>query len=95
MSKKERFKRLSELGCIVCHIFYGVFTPTAIHHLTGLRFRSVGKRASHDDTIGLCPGHHQYGNHDHPSIHTHPERFEELFCTQEELLKITNNIINA
>ena len=93
MTKKERFNAIIELGCIVCREFYYVFTLASIHHLTGLKYRSGGKRASDDDTIGLCPGHHQYGSYDHPSIHSHPKRFEELFGTQEELLNITNELI--
>lgn len=93
MKKKIRFIKLADLGCIICREFYGVFTPAAIHHLTGSAYRSTGKKASNEHTIGLCTGHHQYGNYDHPSIHSHPERFEELFGTQEELLKITNELI--
>jgi len=90
MTKKERFNKLAELGCIVCGMLYGISTPCNIHHLTGIKYRSTGKKADYNDTIGLCPAHHQYGSYDHPAIHTHPAEFERKFGTQEELLKITN-----
>ena len=93
MKKKERFSRLSELGCIVCKVHYGVFTPCCIHHLTGINFRSTGKKASDEETIGLCPAHHQYGDNDNPSIHARPVQFAEKFGSQENLLKITNEMI--
>jgi hypothetical protein len=95
MTKADRFRLLTDLGCIVCHKFYGVFSQCLIHHLTGIKYRSTGKKASDDDTIGLCPAHHQYGTLEHPAIHTHPAEFERKYGTQEELLKITNELING
>jgi hypothetical protein len=95
MTKADRFRLLTDLGCIVCHKFYGVFSQCLIHHLTGLKFRSIGKKASDDDTIGLCYKHHAAGSYEHPAIHTHPDEFERRYGTQEDLLKITNELINA
>jgi len=93
MSKKERFNRIVGLGCIVCKLHYGVTTPCCIHHLTGIKFRSAGKKASDDNTIGLCPAHHQYGDNDNPSIHARPVQFAEKFGSQEILLARTNELI--
>ena len=93
MTKKERFNRLSELGCVVCLRYYGVHTQPLIHHLTGIKYRSTGKKASDDHTIPLCATHHQYPNKDNPSIHTDPKLFTEMYGTQEELLNITNGLI--
>jgi hypothetical protein len=93
VSKKERFKRLSELGCIVCKVHYGIFTPCHIHHLTGIKYRSTGKKASYEHTIGLCPQHHQYGDNENPSIHARPVQFAEKFGSQEILLARTKDLI--
>ena len=94
MSKKERFNRLAEIGCIVCREFYdGIYSAPAVHHLVGLEFRCSGKKAKWENTIGLCGRHHQYGTKEHPAIHSHPEEFERRFGTQEELLDITNGLI--
>ena len=93
MTKKERFNKLSELGCIVCKMHYGATTPCCIHHLTGIKFRSSGKKADWDNTIGLCPTHHQYGDKDNPSIHERPVQFTEMFGSQENLLKMTNELL--
>ena len=93
MTKKERFNKLSELGCIICREFYGVFSPALIHHLTGLEFRSSGKKASDDDTIGLCHNHHVNGTKEHPSVHSHPSEFERRYGTQGDLLKLTNELL--
>lgn len=93
MIKKERFKRLVELGCIVCLRHYGVYTQPAIHHLTGIKYRSTGKKASYEHTIPLCATHHQYPDHSNPSIHIDPKLFAEMYGTQEELLDITNGLI--
>ena len=93
MKKKFRFIKIAELGCIVCREFYGVFSPALIHHLIGLEFRSIGKKASDDDTIGLCHNHHVNGTKEHPAIHSHPEEFERRFGTQGYLLKLTNDLL--
>lgn len=55
----------------------------------------MGKKADDENTIGLCPGHHQYGNKDNPSVHGQPKLFAEKFGTQEELLEMQNALIEA
>ena len=77
---KERFDKLRQIGCIAC----GRNNPV-IHHIrknTGLSLRP-----SHDDTIPLCPIHHNMGNQ---SVHLNKKLFESLFGTELELLKETN-----
>jgi len=93
MTKKERFNKLAELGCVVCRTFFGIHTPCQIHHLTGIKYRSTGKKASDEHTIGLCSIHHQNGTKHNPGIHTHPELFAEKYGSQENLLDITNGLI--
>lgn len=93
MSKAQRYQAITDIGCLVCRLFYGVYTRPAIHHLVGLKYRSLGKKSKDEHSIGLCPCHHQYGSIDHPAIHSHPAEFEKRFGTQEELLNITNELI--
>mgnify|MGYP003155055118 CR=1 FL=1 len=86
MIKKDkiRFNKLKELGCIACRK-KGKHTEPVIHHIrknTGLSLRP-----SNDDTIPLCPMHHNMGNQ---SIHLNKKVFESLFGTELELLKETN-----
>ncbi len=93
ISSKERFRKLVDLGCIVCHMHFGIYTFPAIHHLTGIKYRATGKKATDEHTIGLCPLHHQYGTTDKPAIHTQPKAFIERYGTQEYLLEETNNLL--
>lgn len=62
MTNEER-KHLSAvagLGCQICRRNGYDDTPAEIHHIrTGT---GAGRRASHFDTIGLCPLHHRLGN---------------------------------
>tara|TARA_Y100000004_G_C8873028_1_gene394172 strand:+ start:424 stop:732 length:309 start_codon:yes stop_codon:yes gene_type:complete len=82
---KVRFDKLKQIGCVACHK-QGRFSDAIIHHIrkknTGLSLRP-----SHDDTIPLCPMHHNMGNQ---SVHLNKKMFERLFGTELELLKETN-----
>jgi hypothetical protein len=57
--------RVAALGCIVCSECLGYpDTPAIVHHI---RTGQGKMRASHYDTMPLCPIHHQdsgYGVHD-------------------------------
>lgn len=59
MTKAERahLNRLVFSGCILCRLLgYGP-SPAEIHHVrTGT---GAGRRASHFDTLPLCPEHHR------------------------------------
>ena len=92
MTKAARFKKITDLGCIVCKNHHHIFSPCCIHHLTGIKFRRAGKKANDSHTIWLCPSHHQgrLGIH-----HMGMRAWEELFGTQESLLEQTNEAINA
>ena len=92
---EQRAEQLARIGCIVCRLYRGVHSPAHIHHLQGLKYRAMGKKASDMHSIGLCPSHHQYGTKDEPSVHSHPAEFERRFGTQEELLEATNKMIEA
>ena len=91
-SDKDRMNRVASLGCIVCKAFYGVYSPALIHHLTGLKYRSIGKKAK--EYIPICQAHHVDGNKEHPSVHGQPELFKQKYGSQEFLLNYTNKFID-
>lgn len=93
--RKERFDALSRIGCIVCRVFHGVHTAPQIHHLTGLRYRAMGKKADDSHSIPLCVYHHTGGNPDILSVHGNPKLFRQYYADQTELLDMTNKMIEA
>ena len=93
--RKERFDALQRIGCVVCRIYYQTHSEAHIHHLLGLKYRAMGKKASDRDTIGLCPTHHMHGSDAHPSAHGQPAEFKSRFGSQEFLLDATNKMIEA
>ena len=50
----------------------------------------LGKKASHFETIPLCPYHHRTSDE---AYHHSPKKFTEKFGTQEELLEYTREIL--
>ena len=98
MTQKERqsrFDAISRIGCICCRIFHGVYTQPQIHHLLGIKYRAMGKKANDEHTIGLCVFHHTGGDKNIESAHGQPLAFRELYGTQVELLDMQNKLIEA
>lgn len=93
--RKARFDALSRIGCVVCRVFHGVHTQPQIHHLLGTKYRAIGKKADDAHTIPLCVWHHTGGHPDIDSAHGQPKAFAQLYGTQEELLEMTNKMIEA
>lgn len=84
---KARFDAIARMGCIVCRLYYGVYSPACLHHLTGIKYRSTGKKASDAHVIPLCHRHHQGQD----GIHAIGMRaWEKRFGTQQELLSMVN-----
>ena len=81
---KERFDKLRQIGCMAC----GRNDPV-IHHIR--RNTGLSLRPDHDDTIQLCPQHHNMGNQ---SVHLNKKMFVSLFGTEEQLLRTANIKIN-
>jgi len=77
--EKEHYRKLADLGCILCIEYYGKYgSPAEIHHI-----RRGGKR-SNAPVIPLCPTHHRFSN---TSIHGLGRRaFELKFGLTEEYL---------
>ena len=87
-SDKKRFDQLKQLGCVACAKFGRIREPV-IHHIR--KHTGISRRPDHQDTIPLCPKHHNMGNE---SIHHNKKLFEEKFGTEKQLLISTNMKIN-
>ena len=87
-SDKKRFDQLKQLGCVACAKFGSIREPV-IHHIR--KHTGISRRPDHQDTIPLCPEHHNMGNE---SIHHNKKLFEEKFGTEKQLLITTNLKIN-
>ena len=85
---KKRFDQLMQLGCMACAKFGRIREPV-IHHIR--KHTGISRRPDHQDTIPLCPEHHNMGNE---SIHHNKKLFEEKFGTEKQLLISTNMKIN-
>ena len=85
---KKRFDQLKQLGCVACAKFGRIREPV-IHHIR--KHTGLSLRPDHQDTIPLCPEHHNMGNE---SIHHNKKLFEEKFGTEKQLLITTNLKIN-
>ena len=66
----------------------GKYETPVIHHIR--KNTGLGIRPKHDETIPLCPGHHNMGN---KSVHLNKKIFVEMFGTEQELLNEVNEKI--
>ena len=74
-AESDHMGEVAALGCIICR------RPAEVHHIAG-----HGMRASHYETIPLCPDHHRNGN---DCVHAGRRTFEAKFGTEKELLAKT------
>ena len=57
-AEREHMGRVAALCCVLCrHLGLADDTPAIVHHL---RTGQGRMRASHYDTLPLCPAHHQH-----------------------------------
>jgi hypothetical protein len=84
---KERFEKLKRIGCIACSK-KGLFSEPIIHHIR--KHTGLGLRPPYDQTIPLCPEHHNMGNE---SVHLNKTKFVELFGSELQLLDEANEKI--
>jgi len=86
-SEKEKYRKIAEIGCILCYTKGHEGTACEIHHI-----RRAGQRKT-APTIGLCPVHHRF----HLGIHHLGRRtWESTHNTTEEiLLELTNRLLNG
>jgi hypothetical protein len=84
--------QVRQLGCIICRLFHGVFSPCEIHHM--LR---GGRRMGEMFVLGLCPTHHRSGRNDDEVVSRdqNQRRFEKRYGTEESLLSKTRELVQA
>lgn len=96
VAERHRMNRFRDVGCVACYK-RGIYMEPDVHHLL-----SGGRRRGHRFTIPLCPGHHRavfpYGYKDFrevhgPSMAKEPRAFRAEFGTDEELLKLTDELL--
>jgi len=87
---KERYQKLSELGCIVCKLFEGEWSPIDVHHIEGRT------KDGNQKTIGLCFYHHREGSNCESHVSRHPwlSEFEARYGTEQYLLEETNKLLD-
>lgn len=78
-AEREHMGEVAALGCIICG------RPAECHHVAG-----HGMRASHYETIPLCPDHHRNGN---DCVHAGRRTFESRYGTERELLARTLKLL--
>lgn len=93
--RKERFDAISKIGCLICRVHHGVHTQPQIHHLLGIKYRAMGRKANDAHTIGLCVWHHTGGDNAILSVHRNPKLFRQYYGSQEELLEMQDKLIEA
>jgi hypothetical protein len=80
-AERDHMGRVAAMGCIVCEDISGsIGTPANVHHIG-----NQVVRASHFDTIPLCPHHHQWGGHGE-AVHAGRKTWEANFGTERDLL---------
>ena len=80
---RKHLARVAALGCIVCKNNGFEDSPANAHHIN---CKTMGRKASDYETIGLCPTHHQYGGHGEVAVHESLADFEARYGTERELL---------
>lgn len=75
---------ISQLGCIVCKLYYDCDSPAEVHHIDGKT-----KPDAHLKTIPLCFRHHREGvNNDmYVSRHPYKNEFVSRYGTELSLLE--------
>jgi len=96
--QKERFERMTKIGCLACRIL-GLENPGEVNHIVdGM------KRKGHDFTYCLCPWHHRgvapNGMNSRettellgPSRYHDGRAFKAIFGNDDQLLKLQNELI--
>ena len=87
-NEKEKYRKISELGCSLCRHQGNEGTPAELHHI-----RRGNIPRSQAPVIPLCPYHHRGSN---TSIHgMGRKRFErEYAISEEQLLEKTESLLN-
>lgn len=88
MTREERewMRDIVAVGCVVCALHKGVYSPPDVHHML-----SGGRRRGHRFTIPICPPHHRGGRDDAECVSRdqNRRRFEARYGTEEYLFAET------
>lgn len=104
-AREHRFRRLKEMGCIVCFADGSPGTAAEIHHLN-LGGKAGQKRRGDEYTIPLCRWHHQgqamngfslAWHHEHlgPSLKLHSREFRKKYGDDDSILATVNRIMHT
>lgn len=85
-AERDHMARVAALGCLICQ------GPAEVHHVTD--GPGMDQRASHYDTIPLCPRHHRTGGPG-VALHAGEATWEARFGTQAELLARTRRLLGV
>lgn len=90
LDERNHYDKLSQLGCIACHILGHGYSTPHIHHIKSGN-AGMGKKSHWSLAIPLCPQHHQHGGYG-VAIHAGKKAFEEAVgMTEVELLNAALN----
>jgi len=88
--EKDHMDRVRELGCVICRQQGKGRRPCEIHHVYGKT-----KPGAHFYVLPLCFEHHRMGSGKEPiSRHPYKARFEQTYGTEEELLKLVDELLD-
>lgn len=91
LAEKAYLNRVFDLGCAICRrLGYGNTPPEIHHQRTGT---GAGKRASHYQTVGLCPEHHRGSTGLHGMGRKAFER--QYGVTEVELVEETQRLLSS
>jgi len=94
LAERQHLGRVAALGCIACRQMGYPDSPAEIHHIR--EGYGKGQRASHFETIGLCPPHHRgTAGLKVPSIHGSKNAFIKAFGTEHQLLELVQSLLTG
>lgn len=90
--EKKWLNDICEVGCIVCKLEMGIFSPASPHHMDGRT-----KPGAHLLTIPLCGQHHQVpdptSQNRWTARHENKFRFEKRYGSEGFLLEKTKEMV--
>ena len=94
--EKRYMSEVVSLGCVICHLFYSVESPAAIHHCDGRT-----KPDAHYKILPLCAGHHQvsspsgeWATRHAPGRNAGKFAFESAYGSEESLMEKVRGMVN-
>jgi hypothetical protein len=102
---RARWSRFPGIGCVACRKDERFNFNTQAHHLN-VGGKAGQKRRGHDETIPLCPWHHQAlppqgktqawaTEYMGPSLALSSKAFRARYGTDDELLSLTNELLTT